>query len=582
MSVSTYPRPRAAARAPWIIAGVVVILVAILAALALVRPSAVSGPATVTAARGSITAGVSGTGTIVAEQSLDLAFVGSGTVAEVLVKEGDLVSAGQPLARLDTRDLELQVASAEASLASAQAQLEQRRSGNATPEQLAAAQASVASAEASLAKARTNNVTAADLAEAEAQLRSARAQLDELRAGPRADELAAAQASYDQAVANLAAQRTSLAVAKERARSEQEQAANSLRDAQDDYSKIYWDNRELERLPGDLAQERIDEEAAAQRAVANAEQTLAQKQLAYEQARADEVSGLQTAESQLREAEVKLRVTREGATPAEIAQAEASVEQARATLDNLRQGGSVPDIAAAQAGLDQARANLAELTASATASDLRIQEAGVAQAEQSLAQAQLQLEQATLRAPFAGVVSAVTIVPGSVVSGGGAVSLIDRDPLSVELKLSENDVAKVALGMPVTLRVEALRGTELAGEVSYVAPASETSGGVVTYAVRVDVADPGEAVKVGMTANLDIVYATSADALLVPSSALLPKGAGYIVQVPAADGGRQEVDVTVGLSDGANVEILSGLSEGQQIIAQPGQSEAPRGGLFGQ
>jgi HlyD family secretion protein len=235
----------------------------------------------------------------------------------------------------------------------------------------------------------------------------------------------------------------------------------------------------------------------------------------------------------------------------------------------------------AQASLDQARASLAELTAPATDSDLRIQQASVAQAEQSLAQARLQLEQATLTAPFAGVVSAVEVVPGSVVSGGAAITLVDRDPLSVELRLSENDVARVALGMPVALTIDALRGVELAGSVSYIAPAAETSSGVVTYAVRVDVAEPGEAVKVGMTANLDIVYAQKDDALLVPSSALQPKGAGYVVQVPGADGQPQERDVSVGLSDGTRTEILSGLDEGQQVIAAPGRSEAPQGGLFG-
>lgn len=584
MATSTMPTRRAGGRGAWIAAGIAVIVVAIVAALALARPAGQPGAAAATApvARGDIAASVSGTGSIAAEQTLELAFPSSGTVVEVLVQEGDAVAAGQPLARLDTRDLELQVASAEASLESARAQLEQRRSGNATPEQLAAQRAAVASAEANLAKSRTNNVTAADLAEAEAQLRSAQAQLDDLQAGPKPDELAGAQAAYDQAVASLEAQRKSLAVAKERAQSDVEQAANTLRDSQDEYSRIYWQNRELERLPGDLPQENVDQEAAAERAVRNNEEALRQARLAYEQAQADEVTGLQQAEAQLREAEQQLRTTREGATRAEIAQAQASVDQYRARLDGLRAGGTAADIASAQASVDQARANLAELTAPATASDLRVQEATVAQAEQSLAQARLQLEQATLSAPFAGVVSAVEIVPGSVVSGTPVLTLVNRDPLHVDLRLSENDVAKVALGMPVTLTIDALRAEALAGTVSYIAPAAESESGVVTYGVRVSLADPGEQVKVGMTATLEIVYATQEGALLIPSSALLPNGAGYVVQVPGADGRPQDVPVEVGLSDGTQTEILSGLSEGQAVIATPGQRTQPQGGLFGQ
>ena len=348
---------------------------------------------------------------------------------EVLVSEGERVRAGQLLARLDTRDLQLQVDSATASLESARAQLEQRQGGNATPEQLAASQASVASAEASLAKARTNNITAADIAESEAQLRSAQSQLDDLKAGPKADTLASAQASYDQAAANLDSQRKSLAVAKERTRSGVEQAANTLRNSQDDYSRIYWDNRELAKLPGDLPQSNIDQEAATERAVATNEESLHQKQFAYEQAQADEITGLQSAESQLREADQKLRTTREGATQAKIVQAQASVDQARASLAKLRQGGTAADIT-----------------------------------------------------------------------------------------------------------VDALRGTDLTGTVSYIAPSAETDSGVVTYNVRVNLDALGEAVRVGMTANLDIVYAQKDGALLVPTAALLPKGAGYAVQVPGADG----------------------------------------------
>ncbi|GAB4424632.1 MAG: efflux RND transporter periplasmic adaptor subunit [Chloroflexi bacterium OHK40] len=587
MAATTLPRQRQSGRGRWIAGGIAVIVIAILLALTLFRPAAPPGSVadTTPVVRGDIVGAVDSTGTLAADQSVELSFPVSGTVVEVLVDEGDVVSAGQPLARLDDRELALSVASAEASLESARAQLAQRQTGNATPEQIAAAEASVASAEAQLTQTRTGNVTAADIADAEAQLRSAQAQLDELLAGPGSEELAAAQASYDQAVANLESQRASLSAAKTRAESELAQTANSLRDAQDDYSRIYWDNRELEKAPGELSQERKDEEAAALRAVASAEESLRQAEVALEEAREAERTGIASAEAQLRDAEEQLRATRAGASQAEITQAQASVDQARANLQKLRQGGTAAEVAAAQASVDQARANLAELTAPATATDLRIQEASVAQAEQSLAQARLQLEQATLVAPFSAIVSSVAIVPGSVVGSGSlAITLIDRDPLHVDLRLSENDVARVALNQRVELTIDALPDSQLQGVVSYIAPAAETENGVVTYGVRVAINDAPEAVKVGMTANLRIIYAEKQAVLLVPASALLPRGDGRVVQVPASDprGEPQEIAVETGLSDGNYTEILSGLSEGQQIIATPGQSRQGPGGLFGQ
>ncbi|MBX0329494.1 efflux RND transporter periplasmic adaptor subunit [Oscillochloris sp. ZM17-4] len=587
MATTTIPRGRAAGRGRWIAGGVAVIVLALIAALLVTRQApapAAGGGTTTTVSLGTLTASVAGSGTIAAEQTIDLPFRASGSVTEVLVSEGDLVASGQPLARIDSRDLASQVASAEASLASARARLEQQQAGNATPEQVAASQASLDSAQASLQRARTNNTTAADIADAEAQLRSAQAKLDDLRAQPKADALASAQASYDQAVANMQSQRTGLAVAKQKADSAAQQAADTLRDRQDEYSRIYWDNREKERRPGDLPQADKDSEASALRAVGSAEESLSQAQLAYEQARQDEVSGVAKAESQLREAETKLRVTREGATEAELIQAQASVDQAKASLQKLRQGGTAADVAVAQASVAQAQANLDQLTAPATASDLTIERASVAQAEQSLAQARLQLENATLTAPFAGVVTQVDIVPGSAVgSGTPALTLVNRDPLHVDLKLNENDIAMVQLGQPVALTIDAISGWSAQGTVSYIAPAAETTNDVVTYRVRVSFPDADAQVKVGMTANLEIVTATREGALLVPNTALQPKGAGRVVLVPNPDGTTREVDVTIGLSDGVSTEILSGLSAGETVVANPGaQATKPSGGgMFG-
>jgi HlyD family secretion protein len=117
--------------------------------------------------------------------------------------------------------------------------------------------------------------------------------------------------------------------------------------------------------------------------------------------------------------------------------------------------------------------------------------------------------------------------------------------------------------------------------VSYIAPAAETSNGVVTYAVRVSFPDEAASVKVGMTANLSILTAQKDGVLLAPNSALLPKGAGRVVQVPDANGATREVDVQTGLTDGTNTEITSGLSEGQQVIASPLVERPRTGGPFG-
>src|SRR5262245_45331445 len=124
MATTTLPSRRAGSRRGlWAGIGIAVIVVGVVAGLFINSraSSSTAGTtiATTTVASGSLVASVAGSGTVAAAQSLDLAFQPSGTVTQVLVKEGDTVSAGQALAQLDTRDLELQLASAQAALQSA-------------------------------------------------------------------------------------------------------------------------------------------------------------------------------------------------------------------------------------------------------------------------------------------------------------------------------------------------------------------------------------------------------------------------------------------------------------------------------
>jgi len=606
MATTTLPRTETRGRGRWIAGGIALIVLAIIIALVLSgaqRRGATPTTATVPVTRGSVVSSVAGSGTVAAAQTLDLVFQTSGNITQVLVKEGDTVAAGQVLARLDDRDLQLQVADAQAALQSVQARLEQAQKGNATPDDVAVSQASLANAQAQLLKARTGNVTAADIASAEAQLRSAQAKLDALK-NPTPDKISAAQLKLTQAQTSLQKTRDNDSATKTRAEQDMLKATDALTQAQASYAsaKSNWDyvqdtgrdptnptktNAQGKTVDNELndaqRQQYYQTFVQAEAAMHSAEKAVATAQITYDNSRQQEISDIQAAEAQVADAQQQFDALR-NPSPTDLTQAQASVDQARAALQKLRQGGTSADIAAAQANIDQAKANLNKLSAPVSATDLSIQQASVAQAQQSLKQAQLKLENATLKAPFAGVVTAVNIVPGSSVSSAtAAVSLIDRSTLHVDLKLSENDVAKVQLGQPVALTIDSLNGWAVQGKVGYIAPAAETKNDVVTYKVQVSFADSDPRVKVGMTANLSVTTGRKDGVLLVPNSALLPKGAGRVVQVPVANGQPREVDVQTGLTDGSQTEIISGLQQGDQVLANPTAARTPnRVGPFGQ
>jgi HlyD family secretion protein len=128
-------------------------------------------------------------GDVVPAQWAYLSFEVGGRVEQVLVQEGDQVVVGQAVAQLHAPDLEQGVLAAQAALASAQAQLARAQAG-ARPQEIAAAEAAARRAEAGAVRA-------------QAALESAQAELRKLKAGARSEELRTAQARLDQAAAQI-------------------------------------------------------------------------------------------------------------------------------------------------------------------------------------------------------------------------------------------------------------------------------------------------------------------------------------------------------------------------------------------
>jgi HlyD family secretion protein len=448
--------------------------------------------------------GVIAEGKVVPAETVNLSFESQGIVAELLVAEGDTVAAGQPLARLDTRDLGLRVEQAQVSLDQAQAEYDRLLEG-ATPEQVAAAQAEIARAEGSL-EATQGGVTEADLLAARAELESARAALTELEAGPKSTDVQSSLANLDEARINLQQQRDALSQAKSNAELNLQQAANALRNAQDDYSRFYWDNRELDKLPGDLPQELVDREAALQRAVEDRERDMAQAQLALEQARQAEATGIQAAEARVRDAEAQHEKLLSPADRDAIAAARARVASAQAQLARLTGGEREGNVAAAAASVQSAEARLAELNAKPTEATLASSLARVRGAEVSLRQAQLALEKATLTAPIAGTVARLNLKVGELPAGGEpALILADFASWEIETQdLTELDIVRVREGDRVTITFDALPGFELPGTVSQIKPLGENRQGDIVYTVVVEPSSWDDRLRWNMTASVSI------------------------------------------------------------------------------
>lgn len=581
-------RTRSVRRLILIVGGILVILAACAGGVYFFMPKAPAagtlpdGWQTVEASSGAINSTVSATGNIEAAAEADLSFEQSGTLTEILVKSGDTVQAGQPLARIDTSGLQLQVDQAQAELSQAQADYEQLLAG-ASATDLDEAQARLAQARSQYSQT-ASSVSNADIAAARADLEQAQARLARLESGPASDELAAANEQVQRARASLDQSRIDLAAAKERARIDVETRANALRNAQDEYSRIYWENRELEKLPGDLPQTNKDNETAAQRAVKDAETALEAARVAYEQARQDEVNTLATNEAALSSAIASRDKTVAGPKAEELADARAAVERAQASLDQLTGANRASELAAGRANVEIAQAGLDALRADPTKADLATREAALVRAEVSLKSAQRDLDLATLKAPFPATIGKIDMQVGEAADPTAIMSVVDLSGFHVDVPVDELDVAQIMIGQRANISLDALPSSDFSGTVTNIAPqATRNEQGTTTYDVTVQLDGNTGGIKPGMTAVVEIITSEKTGAVLVPRRAIRTEGGKSYVLIfdptgqprPVANGGAvgfepasQRRDVTIGLSNSEFVEVVSGLQPGETVLVQ--------------
>ena len=233
------------------------------------------------------------------------------------------------------------------------------------------------------------------------------------------------------------------------------------------------------------------------------------------------------------------------ALDADVAKAKADVAAAQALLAELK-GDPLPDNA--------------ELYLSPAITQLR-------QAKISLESAQLALDDTLLVAPIAGTVATLDVQAGEFVNPGVPVIVLSEiDALQAEVNLDETDVARIEVGSPTVITLDAFPGVELSGHVESIAPVAIVQSGVVLYPVTINLDDTADLpLRSGMTANVSILIERREGALLVPLRAVETEGKRAYVWRATPDG-SERVEVTLGLITDTEVEILSGLAEGEEII----------------
>lgn len=207
----------------------------------------------------------------------------------------------------------------------------------------------------------------------------------------------------------------------------------------------------------------------------------------------------------------------------------------------------------------------------------------------TLSEAESDVAETVITAPMDGVVVGEPKTVGTMAVQGNSnptviMRIADTANKQILAQVDETDIGKVQVGQEATFTVDAYTDRTFTARVTKISQtdtsntwdtnsstssssssSSSSSASVIYYYVTLDVNDPDDVLKLGMTARVDITTSEKQDALVVPIAALKTNDSGsYVVRVND-DGTTEQVPVKTGIYSSDYVEILSGLTEGDKV-----------------
>ncbi len=308
-----------------------------------------------------------------------------------------------------------------------------------------------------------------------------------------------------------------------------------LRSARSDYIKANQRYNEL------LEWDSGTEMTRARRSLARARDTLEMNQRELEESKLLFEKGIVAAN----EVEGKLRTLENNIV---------DVKSAEEELESVRQKGSQENIELAMMDLENVRVNLRNLES--------------------------QMEGREVVAPVSGVVikpvseddKSPSLERGSRVSSGTSLFAVgDLSGVTVGAKVDEVDVRNISKGQPVKARGDAFPDIVLHGMVSHISAQAVSGSGqqAASFDVRVTFPELDEksqdVIRVGMSADLEVVVYDKDDAVMVPLPFVRMIQGRPVVRLTGPDGSIEEREVETGITTLGSVEIRSGLSAGDRL-----------------
>jgi HlyD family secretion protein len=189
-----------------------------------------------------------------------------------------------------------------------------------------------------------------------------------------------------------------------------------------------------------------------------------------------------------------------------------------------------------------------------------------------------------IRSTISGVILDIPVKVGNTVilsntfnDGTTIATLANMKDLIFRGNIDETEVGQLAIGVPMKITIGALQDVKLNAALEYISPKAVENNGANQFEIKAAIDVKGaKALRSGYSANAEIVLQTAKNVLTIPESAIEFSGDSTFVYLVKGKGEQKTYErhpVTIGISDGVNIEIKKGLSNkdvvrGPQVVAE--------------
>ncbi|MAF79745.1 hypothetical protein CL629_01560 [bacterium] len=246
-----------------------------------------------------------------------------------------------------------------------------------------------------------------------------------------------------------------------------------------------------------------------------------------------------------------------------VSTARTNILTALTSIDSQEQ-----DIASQKIAVQSALDELDLKLAGSRPEQISAQRALVLQAEADIDVIEAQIIKTVLISPIDGVVTLRDVEVGEIVSANtSVVSIISDGAFEIEANIPEVDIANVRAGNLAEVTLDPYGDdVKFRAKVLSIDPAETVIDGVVTYKTTLLFEEDDSRIRSGMTANVDILTAERFGVITIPQRTVIFKNGSKIVRL--LEGEKVvETEVRTGLSGThGEIEILDGIQEGDIIV----------------